>query len=60
LPPTGPPLPREFITLLVVIDPVGTIPVYLFAVASMPRHLHRQFPDLLMFQTMSLECKYLM
>lgn len=38
-----PALLREFITLLVVIDPVGTIPVYLFAVASVPRHLHRRF-----------------
>ena len=37
------PLMREFITLLVVIDPVGTIPVYLFAVASIPAHLHRRF-----------------
>ncbi len=37
------PLFREFITLLVVIDPVGTIPVYLFAVSSVPKHLHRQF-----------------
>ncbi|AXI55066.1 MarC family transcriptional regulator [Sulfitobacter sp. JL08] len=37
------PLLREFITLLVVIDPVGTIPVYLFAVASVPAHLHRRF-----------------
>lgn len=34
---------REFITLTVVIDPVGTIPVYLFAVQSVPRHLHRRF-----------------
>ncbi|MEP2921114.1 MarC family protein [Sulfitobacter sp.] len=34
---------REFITLLVVIDPVGTIPVYLFAVSSVPKHLHRRF-----------------
>jgi multiple antibiotic resistance protein len=37
------PLLREFITLLVVIDPVGTIPVYLVAVASVPAHLHRRF-----------------
>lgn len=37
------PILREFITLLVVIDPVGTIPVYLFAVTSVPRHLHRRF-----------------
>lgn len=36
-------LVREFITLLVVIDPIGTVPVYLFAVASVPAHLHRQF-----------------
>ncbi|KIN63216.1 Multiple antibiotic resistance (MarC) family protein [Sulfitobacter noctilucicola] len=36
-------LTREFITLLVVIDPVGTIPVYLFAVASVPAHLHKRF-----------------
>lgn len=37
------PLLREFITLLVVLDPVGTIPVYLFAVANIPSHLHRRF-----------------
>ena len=36
-------LTREFITLFVVIDPIGTIPVYLYAVASVPRHLHRRF-----------------
>lgn len=34
---------REFITLLVVIDPVGSIPVFLFAVASVPKKLHRRF-----------------
>ena len=34
---------REFVTLLVVIDPVGTIPVYLFAVQSVPQRLHRRF-----------------
>ncbi|MGH1368517.1 MAG: MarC family protein [Maritimibacter sp.] len=34
---------REFITLVVVIDPIGTIPVYLFAVANVPPHLHRRF-----------------
>ena len=34
---------REFITLLVVIDPVGSIPVYLFAVQSVPQRLHRRF-----------------
>lgn len=34
---------REFITLIVVIDPVGTIPVYLFAVQGVPARLHRNF-----------------
>ncbi len=34
---------REFVTLLVVIDPVGTIPVYLFAVQGVPARLHRNF-----------------
>ncbi|WP_095589855.1 MarC family protein [Actibacterium ureilyticum] len=34
---------RELITLLVVIDPVGSIPVFLFAVSSVPKHLHRRF-----------------
>ncbi|SMY06821.1 MarC family protein [Flavimaricola marinus] len=34
---------REFVTLIVVIDPVGTIPVYLFAVQSVPQRLHRNF-----------------
>jgi multiple antibiotic resistance protein len=34
---------REFITLLVVIDPVGSVPVFLFAVQSVPAHLHRRF-----------------
>ncbi|MDP4795550.1 MAG: MarC family protein [Rhodospirillales bacterium] len=34
---------REFITLLVVIDPVGSIPVFLFAVASVPKNLHRRY-----------------
>ncbi len=37
------PIIREFITLIVVIDPVGTIPVYLFAVSNVPRALHRRF-----------------
>jgi multiple antibiotic resistance protein len=36
-------LTREFVTLLVVIDPVGTIPVYLYAVQGVPRRLHRRF-----------------
>lgn len=34
---------REFITLLVVIDPVGSIPVFLYAVATVPKKLHRRF-----------------
>ena len=34
---------REFVTLVVVIDPVGTIPVYLFAVQGVPARLHRNF-----------------
>ena len=34
---------REFITLVVVIDPIGSIPVFLFAVQSVPPRLHRRF-----------------
>lgn len=34
---------REFITIFVVIDPVGSIPVYLFAVQSVPEELHKRF-----------------
>lgn len=34
---------RDFITLFVVIDPVGSLPVFLFAVAHVPAALHRQF-----------------
>lgn len=29
-------LVREFVTLFVVIDPVGSIPVFLYATASVP------------------------
>lgn len=36
-------LTREFVTLFVVIDPIGTIPVYLYAVRHVPAHLHRRF-----------------
>ncbi|PHP65915.1 MarC family transcriptional regulator [Zhengella mangrovi] len=36
-------LTKDFITLVVVIDPVGSIPVFLFAVQHVPRHLHRRF-----------------
>lgn len=32
---------RDFITLLVVIDPIGTLPVFYFATAHVPPHLHR-------------------
>ena len=34
---------REFVTLFVLIDPVGTIPVFLFAVTAVPERLHRRF-----------------
>lgn len=34
---------REFVTLFVVIDPIGTLPVYLYATAQVPRELHRAF-----------------
>ena len=34
---------REFITLFVVIDPIGTLPVFYFATQSVPSHLHWQF-----------------
>ena len=37
-----PSLTREFITLLVVIGPIGTIPVYLYAAQGVPRRLHRR------------------
>ena len=34
---------REFVTLFVVIDPIGTVPVFLFATAGVPARLHRRF-----------------
>ena len=33
---------REFVTLFVVIDPIGTLPVFLFATAGVPVALHRR------------------
>ncbi|KHQ52769.1 Multiple antibiotic resistance protein MarC [Mameliella alba] len=34
---------REFITLLVVIDPIGSLPVFYFATAAVPAALHWRF-----------------
>lgn len=34
---------REFVTLFVVIDPIGSIPVFLFAAAGVSPGLHRAF-----------------
>ena len=34
---------REFVTLFVVIDPIGSVPVFLFATKYVPRALHRRF-----------------
>ena len=34
---------REFVTLFVVIDPIGTIPVFLYATTHVPRELHNRF-----------------
>jgi multiple antibiotic resistance protein len=31
---------RDLVTLFVVIDPIGTLPVFLFATQGVPRHLH--------------------
>ena len=36
-------LSREFVTLFVVVDPFGTIPVFLYAVSRVPPHLHKLF-----------------
>lgn len=33
---------RELVTLFVVIDPIGSIPVFLFATASVPTELHNR------------------
>jgi multiple antibiotic resistance protein len=34
---------RELVTLIVVIDPIGSVPVFLFATAGVPAKLHRRF-----------------
>ena len=34
---------KTFITLLVVVDPIGSVPVFLHATASVPAKLHRAF-----------------
>lgn len=34
---------REFVTLFVVIDPIGSVPVFFFATSQVPPHLHRRF-----------------
>lgn len=36
-------LSKELITLFVVIDPIGSIPVFLFAVQNVPQRLHFRF-----------------
>ncbi|MCB2055383.1 MAG: MarC family protein [Geminicoccaceae bacterium] len=36
-------LVREFVTLLVVIDPIGSLPVFYFATAKVPPALHWRF-----------------
>lgn len=34
---------REFVTLIVVIDPIGTLPVFYFATQHVPQNLHWRF-----------------
>ena len=38
-----PDLGRALITILVVVDPIGTLPVFYYATSSVPRRLHRAF-----------------
>ena len=34
---------KSFVTLLVVVDPIGTVPVFIYAAASVPTDLHKIF-----------------
>lgn len=34
---------RDFVTLFVVVDPIGSVPVFLYATANVPRAMHRRF-----------------
>ncbi|AML52387.1 MarC family transcriptional regulator [Falsihalocynthiibacter arcticus] len=34
---------RDFLTIFAVIDPIGSVPVFLFATAKVPPHLHKRF-----------------
>ncbi|THH34812.1 MarC family protein [Aliishimia ponticola] len=34
---------KEFVTLFVVIDPIGSLPVFLYATAHVPKKLHKRF-----------------
>lgn len=34
---------KDFITIFVVIDPIGSLPVFLYATAHVPAHLHKRF-----------------
>lgn len=36
-------LARDFITIFVVIDPIGSLPVFLFATQGVPREFHSRF-----------------
>ncbi|WP_420565013.1 MarC family protein [Thalassobaculum sp.] len=38
-----PDLGRALITILVVVDPIGSLPVFYYATSSVPRRLHRAF-----------------
>ncbi|MEQ8442997.1 MAG: MarC family protein [Alphaproteobacteria bacterium] len=33
---------KDLVTILVVVDPIGTLPVYYFATSSVPKRLHRK------------------